>query len=121
MTTRDKFMAAVEIINSLPRNGTFQPSEDLILKLYAFQKQAIDGPCKTSKPSIWDMSARNKWNAWNALGAMSKETAMDKYIDELKKVIETMSYNEKVSKFMSLIGPFYEVVTADEIDQGEKS
>lgn len=28
-----------------------------------------------------------------------------------------MSYNENVSKFMSLIGPFYEIVTAEEIDQ----
>ena len=33
-----------------------------------------------------------------------------------------MSYNENVSKFMSLIGPFYEIVTSEEIDQlSEKS
>lgn len=35
----------------------------------------------------------------------------------LFQVIETMSYNENVSKFMSLLGPFYEVVTTEEMDQ----
>lgn len=27
-----------------------------------------------------------------------------------------MSYNEKISKFMSLMGPFYEVVSSDDTD-----
>lgn len=110
MSTEEKFRAAVEIISSLPRNGPFQPSEGMMLKFYAYHRQATEGPCNTPKPSFWDMLSRNRWNAWKTLGNMSKETAMQKYVDELTKVIETMSYSEKVSKFMSLMGPFYEVV-----------
>ncbi|KFM67517.1 Acyl-CoA-binding domain-containing protein 5, partial [Stegodyphus mimosarum] len=120
MTTKDKFLAAVEIIHSLPLNGTFQPSENLMLKLYAYHKQATEGPCRISKPPIWDLSARNRWYAWKDLGNMSEETAMEKYVEELTKVIETMSYNEKVSKFMALIGPFYEVVMSDEVDSANE-
>lgn len=117
MSIEEKFHAAVDVIESLPSDGTFQPSEDLILKLHAFYMQAIEGPCKNPKPSIWYYSSRIKWNAWNELGNMEKEVAMEKYVEELTKVIETMSYNENVSKFMSLIGPFYEVVAPEEIDQ----
>lgn len=34
---------------------------------------------------------------------MSKERAMELYVDELKKIIETMSYTDNVAEFMGSI------------------
>ncbi|PRD25755.1 UNVERIFIED_CONTAM: acbd5 [Trichonephila clavipes] len=121
MSTEAKFLAAVDVINSIPYDGTFEPSQEMMLKLYAFEMQATEGPCCEPKPYPWNIAARAKWNAWNSLESMSKETAMESYIEELTKVIETMSYSEKIAKFMSLLGPFYEEVSSCETDtQKEK-
>ncbi|KAG8178446.1 hypothetical protein JTE90_016118 [Oedothorax gibbosus] len=116
MTTEEKFKSAVDVINSIPYDGTFEPSEEMMLKLYALEMQAKEGPCNIPKPYVWNVSARAKWSAWNDLGNMSNLTAMESYIEELTKVVETMSYNEKISKFMSLMGPFYELVSSDDAD-----
>jgi len=56
------------------------------LKFYSLFKQATEGPCTTSKPRFWDVTERAKWEAWNNLGAMSKNAAMQEYVDSLKKV-----------------------------------
>ena len=44
------------------------------------------GPCDTSCPSIFDYVGRAKWQAWNMAKELSKEQAMQQYIDELGKV-----------------------------------
>ena len=56
------------------------------LKFYAYYKQATEGPNKTRKPPFYDIANRYKWDAWNKLADMDKQTAMQLYIDELKKV-----------------------------------
>ncbi|KAF9616398.1 hypothetical protein IFM89_029652 [Coptis chinensis] len=50
------------------------------LQLYGFYKIATQGPCTTPQPSALNMSARAKWNAWQRLGSMSAEEAMQMYI-----------------------------------------
>jgi len=67
--------------------GAYQPSKDLLLRFYAYFKQATIGPNNQPKPSFWDVVNRAKWQAWYNLGNMSKENAMQKYVDELKKVV----------------------------------
>lgn len=115
MTTEELFYAAVNVIKSLPKNGSYQPSHQLMLKFYGFYKQATEGPCDLPKPAFWDVVGKAKWDAWNKLGDMPKEEAMNLYVEELKKIVETMSYTEKVEKFMDVLGPFYEM-----IDFGDK-
>ncbi|KAL6090016.1 hypothetical protein STEG23_017774, partial [Scotinomys teguina] len=34
-----RFEAAVKVIQSLPKNGSFQPTNEMMLKLYSFYKQ----------------------------------------------------------------------------------
>ncbi|EYU34540.1 hypothetical protein MIMGU_mgv1a021352mg, partial [Erythranthe guttata] len=60
---------------------------DLKLQLYGLQKVALDGPCHVSPPMAFKISARSKWNAWQKLGSMSRETAMEMYVDVLSKAI----------------------------------
>lgn len=75
------------ILSFLMFLGAYQPSKDLLLRFYAYFKQATIGPNNQPKPSFWDIINRAKWQAWYDLGDMSKENAMIKYVDELKKVV----------------------------------
>ncbi|XP_078450010.1 acyl-CoA-binding domain-containing protein 5-like isoform X1 [Lampetra planeri] len=109
-----RFEAAVRAVKSLPNDGSYKPSHELMLKFYGFYKQATQGPCKIGRPGFWDPVGRYKWDAWNSLGEMSKVEAMIAYVDEMKKVggqiLESMPVTDKVEELLHLLGPFYEVV-----------
>lgn len=100
MTTEEKFNAAVNVIRSLPKNGSYQPSNELMLRFYGYFKQATQGPCKGGRPAFWDLVGRAKYDAYKALGHMSKQDAMKHYVDELHRIVETMSYSDKVANFL---------------------
>ncbi|CAH0551979.1 unnamed protein product [Brassicogethes aeneus] len=100
MTTEEKFNAAVNVIRSLPKNGSYQPSNELMLRFYAYFKQATQGPCSGSRPAFWDVVGRAKYDAWKKLGEMKKTDAMAKYVSELHEIVETMSYSDKVANFL---------------------
>ncbi|XP_005355094.1 enoyl-CoA delta isomerase 2, mitochondrial isoform X1 [Microtus ochrogaster] len=57
------------------------PGNQVKLQLYALYKQATDGPCNVSKPGVFDLVNKAKWEAWNALGSLPKETARQNYVD----------------------------------------
>ncbi|GAB6029562.1 hypothetical protein CHUAL_005307 [Chamberlinius hualienensis] len=113
-TTKEKFEAAVNVIKNLPKDGPYQPSNDMKLRFYSLYKQATEGPCQASKPAFWDVVGRVKWDAWKKLGDMTKDEAMQAYIDGLKEIslqiVETMSFTDKIADFMESVGPFYEMV-----------
>lgn len=109
-TPSDKFDAAVKVIRSLPKNGSFQPSNEMMLKFYAFYKQATEGQCTAPKPNFWDVVKKAKWEAWHKLGGMSKEEAMCCYVDQLKTIVEAMPQTQLVAEFVEKLGSFYELV-----------
>lgn len=109
-TPRDKFDAAVRVIRSLPKNGSFQPSNEMMLKFYAFYKQATEGQCTAPKPNFWDVVKKAKWEAWSKLGSMSREEAMCSYVDQLKTIVEAMPQTQLVAEFVEKLGSFYELV-----------
>lgn len=82
----------------------------MMLRFYSLFKQAEEGPCRQPKPAFWEVVAKAKWDAWKALGDLSREEAMTRYVEELKSIVETMSVTANVSEFMHLLGPFYEAV-----------
>ncbi|GMH23752.1 hypothetical protein Nepgr_025595 [Nepenthes gracilis] len=51
-----------------------------MMQLYGLQKVAMEGPCHELQPMVLMLSARAKWNAWQRLGNMSPEEAMEQYI-----------------------------------------
>ncbi|KAL3571501.1 hypothetical protein D5086_025405 [Populus alba] len=53
---------------------------DLQMELYGLHKIATEGPCREQPPMALKVSARAKWNAWQRLGNMSPEAAMEQYI-----------------------------------------
>lgn len=57
------------------------PGNEVKLRLYALYKQATEGPCNMPKPGVFDFVNKAKWDAWNALGSLPKETARQNYVD----------------------------------------
>ncbi|KAI3807990.1 hypothetical protein L1987_23930 [Smallanthus sonchifolius] len=64
-------------------------SNELQLQLYGLYKIATEGPCSVPQPSALKMTARAKWNAWQKLGAMPPEEAMEKYIEIITELYPT--------------------------------
>jgi len=56
-----------------------QLSTEHKLQLYAYQKQAIEGPAFGAAPSAFNVAARSKWDAWAKLKCMDKDIAKQGY------------------------------------------
>lgn len=57
------------------------------LELYALFKQGEVGSCTRSRPGMFDLVGRAKYDAWKNLGDMSKEVAMQKYVDAITDIL----------------------------------
>ncbi|XP_072795275.1 acyl-CoA-binding domain-containing protein 4 isoform X10 [Vicugna pacos] len=109
-----QFQAAVSVIQNLPKNGSYRPSYEEMLRFYSYYKQATVGPCLVPRPGFWDPIGRYKWDAWNSLGKMSREEAMSAYITEMKlvaqKVIDTVPLGEVAEDMFGYFEPLYQVI-----------
>ncbi|XP_033840689.1 acyl-CoA-binding domain-containing protein 4 isoform X2 [Periophthalmus magnuspinnatus] len=109
-----RFQAAVDVIHNLPKNGCYRPSYEVMLRFYSLYKQAVCGPCEVPRPGFWDPVGRYKWDAWNKLGEMERESAMAAYVDEMKnvaqEVIDTMPMDEKTASLFHHFEPLYHVI-----------
>uniref|UniRef100_A0A3Q3Q8J6 ACB domain-containing protein n=1 Tax=Monopterus albus TaxID=43700 RepID=A0A3Q3Q8J6_MONAL len=104
----EKFAAAVKVMQSLPEEGPFQPSDNMKLMFYSYYKQATSGPCNISRPSgFWDTCGKAKWDAWRSLGNMTKEDAMKNYIENIQLILEAIPISDEVSDLVQKLGDFY--------------
>lgn len=78
----------------------------MMLRFYSLFKQATDGPCKTRRPPFWDVVGKVKYDSWKKLGDMPREKAMEAYVNELKQIVETMSYTQNVADFYNSLNEF---------------
>lgn len=86
--------------------GPFQPSYDMMLRFYSYFKQATEGPCRSRRPAFWDMVGKVKYDTWKRLGDMPREKAMAAYVEELRQIVETMSYTQNVAEFYNSLNQF---------------
>jgi acyl-CoA-binding protein len=56
------------------------------LRLYTLFKQGTVGDCTGDRPGMIDFKGRAKYDAWKALAGMSKEDAMQAYIDLVEEL-----------------------------------
>eukprot|EP00178_Gracilaria_changii_P004652 TRINITY_DN17565_c0_g1_i1.p1 TRINITY_DN17565_c0_g1~~TRINITY_DN17565_c0_g1_i1.p1 ORF type:complete len:100 (+),score=25.25 TRINITY_DN17565_c0_g1_i1:32-331(+) len=81
MSLETRFKKAAWLIaNGPPQEDV---SNDQKLKVYGLYKQATAGDNNTSQPWAIQLEARAKWDAWEKNKGMSKEEAMQNYIDLL--------------------------------------
>ncbi|XP_003468868.2 enoyl-CoA delta isomerase 2 isoform X2 [Cavia porcellus] len=77
------------------------PGNDTKIKLYALYKQATEGPCNVPRPPVLDFVSKAKWDAWNALGSLPKETARQNYVD----LVSSLSPSPKSSSSGAIGNP----------------
>lgn len=64
-------------------------SNDTLLSLYGYYKQAKLGDCNTDRPGMFDPKGRAKWDAWNANKDMKTEIAMKQYIKKVNEILDS--------------------------------
>ncbi len=72
-----QFEEAKQRVTTLPE----KPSNQVLLEIYALNKQATIGDINIEKPAMFDFVAQAKYNAWFGKKGMTKEEAQKKYIE----------------------------------------
>ncbi|CAG0973741.1 hypothetical protein BURK2_01446 [Burkholderiales bacterium] len=83
---KTQFEAAVATSKTL----TKKPSNDMLLKLYAYYKQATDGDVSGERPGFMDFVGGAKYDAWAKIKGTSADEAMTQYT----KLIERLKRDE---------------------------
>ena len=103
-TLEERFNELCKIVQSLPKDGEFQLSNENKLKFYAYFKQVTEGDVNTTQPYFFNVIERAKWDAWNGVKGMSKEQAMQGYLDEMREILKDAPYDNDISqKMVSLV------------------
>lgn len=87
MSNSPEFEKAAEDVKQL----TVRPTNEELLELYAWFKQATVGDCNTARPGMFDLKGKYKWDKWNGLQGTTKENAEKKYIETAKRLIAKYS------------------------------
>ena len=78
-----EFTKAADDIKKL----TERPSNEELLDLYGFFKQATVGDVNTDRPGMFDLKGKAKWDNWNSRKGLTKEEAEQKYIELAKSLL----------------------------------
>ncbi|MCG8307699.1 MAG: acyl-CoA-binding protein [Cytophagales bacterium] len=84
MNLNEIFERSVEQVQSLPS----RPSNENLLKLYGFYKQATEGDITGDRPGGFDFKAIAKYDSWASLKGMAKEEAMKSYINLVNSLFD---------------------------------
>ena len=76
-----RFDAAVERSKSLPT-----PSTSVQLEMYGLFKQVSNGDVSGSRPGMFHMRGRAKWDAWEKCRGMTNDQAVDAYVALVDKL-----------------------------------
>ncbi|KAL0727137.1 hypothetical protein Bca4012_023230 [Brassica carinata] len=79
------FMAASNLLEESGKGEEI--GAEAKMELYGLHKIATEGSCREAQPMAVLVSARAKWNAWQKLGNMSQEEAMEQYLALVSKEI----------------------------------
>jgi acyl-CoA-binding protein len=76
MAPTDAFAEAQERVKKLTR----RPSNDELLELYGLFKQATEGDAKGSRPGMFDLKGRAKFDAWTSRKGVAQAEARTRYV-----------------------------------------
>ncbi len=83
MDLKAEFESVVKAIQDTKGQGNNLTDNDK-LNMYKYYKQATVGDCNIAEPWSVYFEAHAKWDAWNGIRGMTKEEAMQNYIDLYK-------------------------------------
>jgi diazepam-binding inhibitor (GABA receptor modulating acyl-CoA-binding protein) len=79
---KKKFEAAAKDSKNLKT----RPSDEDMLRLYAYYKQASAGDATGDRPGAFDFVNRAKYDAWARLKGTETEKAMKSYVDLVERL-----------------------------------
>ncbi|MCL4801884.1 MAG: acyl-CoA-binding protein [Burkholderiales bacterium] len=79
---RKRFEAAAQAVKKLDED----PGNEVKLQLYALYKQGSEGDVEGRRPGFTDIVGRAKYDAWAKVKGMTREAAMQKYVDLVKSL-----------------------------------
>lgn len=83
MTLEQQFEQAAKDVHTLKE----RPGNDVLLNLYSLHKQASVGDVFGDEPGMFDFIAKAKYNAWATKKGLSKEEAMQQYIELVNQLL----------------------------------
>ncbi|XP_057662043.1 acyl-CoA-binding protein-like [Diorhabda carinulata] len=89
MSLDEKFQKAAEDVKKLKS----KPSDQDLLEIYGYFKQANEGDVNTSRPGMLDLKGKAKWDSWNSKKGISKDEAKEKYIAKVQSLIDSIGMN----------------------------
>jgi len=84
MGLEEDFLKAAEDI----KKSNLSLDNDILLELYAYYKQAVEGDCNIEQPGFFDYKGTAKYNAWKNKSGLSKEKAMKYYIKKINNLLK---------------------------------
>jgi len=97
----ERFAAAVEIVQKLPKEGPLTTSNDQKLHFYSLYKQATIGDVNIERPGFFSFVERAKWDAWQGVKGMSAEEAKEKYIQVLLDMFDKIGDQVNVGEWLN--------------------
>lgn len=89
MTLKELFEQSVAASKSLPQ----KPDNETLLKLYSLYKQATSGDAPDEGTyGMFDFTGKAKHEAWEALRGLTREKAMQQYVD-LVRLLQDQIHN----------------------------
>ena len=73
----ETFKMSIDLIKTLSEKC----NNDELISVYKYYKQAKFGDINIKKPFIFNLKENTKWEAWNSVKGLSKEEAMNEYIN----------------------------------------
>ena len=85
MSLESEFNTVVKSVQDTKENPIDLTTNEK-LDFYKYYKQATVGDCNISEPWSINFEAHAKWKAWKSIQGLSKETAMEAYIELYNRV-----------------------------------
>jgi acyl-CoA-binding protein len=76
---KKQFESAADLVKKVMHNGTGTIDEKG--QIYGYYKQSLVGNCNIKQPSRINVTDYEKWKNWKKLEGISKQDAMNAYID----------------------------------------
>ena len=84
MTLDEQFAKAQGEVKTLKE----RPGNDTLLELYALYKQGTEGDVSGSRPGMFDLTGRAKFDAWAKRKGTAKDAAKTAYVALVEKLLK---------------------------------
>ncbi|WVO12598.1 hypothetical protein L204_100203 [Cryptococcus depauperatus] len=102
----ERFHTAVDIVQSLPKQGPIQTSYEEKLWLYSLYKQAMEGDINIPRPGMLDLLGKSKWDSWNKQRGIDKDEAKILYVKALLNLLKKNPKGEGIEGYIQKLGLF---------------